>query len=299
MRRAVIAWALVTGLLAAVPSAGAAEDSLIVGFDNDLLVSTDRYYTSGLFLGAGYRDGPLRIRVLVGQEIYTPRYIEIAEDQVFDRPWAGFLYARGSVIHTEADRAVGGGVRLGVVGPAALAEQVQELAHMIVPADEPTGWPHQLSNRPAIEAWAGYAAQVRVDLGTEFGLRLASGLGVEVGSVRNRLTLSATIDIGLHLEDGVSFDIREPVVVADRGTSGLRIYLSLGGVVRVTVTDLFVDGANEQPLGLRPLSGVFRPGLVFAYDNVQLGLRYSLRSKVFAAQTASAHYGSADLEIGF
>jgi len=145
---------------------------------------TDRYYTQGLkgeFLWAapdlearflpGIAHGDwcsllcgrtLGERIIhsgfaVGQNMYTPEVITIAEPQPSDRPWAGYLYAsriariRYEDEQLKAQRQDTLEVTLGVVGPASLAGPVQIGWHHLIGVDRPEGWDNQLKNEPVLQ----------------------------------------------------------------------------------------------------------------------------------------------------
>jgi len=137
--------------------------------DNDTWAKTDRYYTSGLKFGGAVQlrkipeallaPGGLALGltrpqqdafagIFVGQNIYTPKEIGNPRAQPFDRPWAAWLYL-GTVLQiVQPDGRVLDSVEfdIGVVGPAALGEEVQTKAHELSGAPTPRGWHHQLRN---------------------------------------------------------------------------------------------------------------------------------------------------------
>ena len=82
--------------------------------ENDLLARTDRYYTNGIKFGGGMdfdllqspaaevlrqlapaAGGKVHLGLFVGQNLYTPRSITLAQAQPLDRPWAAWLYLGG------------------------------------------------------------------------------------------------------------------------------------------------------------------------------------------------------------
>ncbi|MGE3628225.1 MAG: lipid A-modifier LpxR family protein [Hyphomicrobiales bacterium] len=79
----------------------------------------------------------------IGQNIYTPRDIEIAAPQPYDRPWAGLLYVSRVARFTFHDPTTGRGrqdrveVSVGMVGSAALAGPAQTRWHEIIGSPRP------------------------------------------------------------------------------------------------------------------------------------------------------------------
>ena len=145
-------------------------------FENDLFFHTDRYYSDGFQVMWGERRGEANFlsrpldrllcpnactdgrRVLysqkVGQLIYTPADISIAAPQPNDRPWGAFLYYGVESLFVDADPTITRsiGYQVGMVGPAALGEQVQNGIHHIFDSQQAEGWGNQLDNEPGIVA---------------------------------------------------------------------------------------------------------------------------------------------------
>src|SRR5208282_1166577 len=133
---------------AAAPTAANGELSFIE--ENDSLFSkSDKHYTQGARadylsapLATGWRSdvfdflGPLfpgsadqqrRFDLIaLGQSIYTPANLKLNPPSPTDRPYAGWLYTGGEFLQENGGNSLTGfEVLLGMVGPAALGEQVQ------------------------------------------------------------------------------------------------------------------------------------------------------------------------------
>ena len=149
--------------------------------DNDKWAGSDRYYTNGFKVGFGvdatnmpgldlsgvpmtalgralgctpFSEAATNGGVFVGQNMYTPRDISIAGAQRDDRPWAAWLYL-GLVFQarrTCGDRSAALDtieLDVGVVGPAAQGEEIQNWWHGLVNVKEAQGWANQIPNEPA------------------------------------------------------------------------------------------------------------------------------------------------------
>ena len=172
-----IARSLLAPLLAALAAPAMAQDtpppdpaaSYNLTVENDLFGGTDKYYTSGFqfswfsasadpphwlawlsniatpFFPEGGRP---RWGLALGQNIFTPDDTSTTTPDPNDRPYAGWLY--GSLILTSnTDTTLGAfELQLGVVGPAALGEQVQNNVHDALNIGRALGWDHQLGNEP-------------------------------------------------------------------------------------------------------------------------------------------------------
>ena len=113
--------------------------------ENDMLARTDRYYTNGIKFGVGLpfellqtpaaellrsfdpdNGADIHVGLFLGQNIYTPRDITIGAAQPNDRPWAAWLYLGGVAQRARNNRLDTVEFDVGVVGPAALGEEVQK-----------------------------------------------------------------------------------------------------------------------------------------------------------------------------
>jgi lipid A 3-O-deacylase len=119
--------------------------------ENDVLGSTDRWYTSGFRLARTHRvDDASRVELGIVQEIYTP---DPRPRNLIDRPYAARFFLFGAW-HMNAPGLyrtleLGAGVR----GPSAYGRQTTEFIHRIVPALE-FDWSGQLPNRLDAQAVA-------------------------------------------------------------------------------------------------------------------------------------------------
>lgn len=181
--------------------------------ENDLMGTNnakDRWYTNGLQLVVGFERGRepallkpalswgrwmvpqdcegdgcgLTLNTALGQSIYTPTLVDVAEPQPHDRPWAGWLYGGIGLSNLQGHRHQLLGFKAGVTGPASLAEDTQKAVHRVLGTTRrPLGWDNQL--RPRLGFQLSY-------LSTHFHL-VDSPVGVQtswggaVGNVRTFL----------------------------------------------------------------------------------------------------------------
>jgi lipid A 3-O-deacylase len=84
----------------------------------------------------------------ITQLMYTPDDISSADYQPNDYPWAGELFVTHSLYSYNPVKKYDLQTELvaGVIGPAALAGEMQALVHHIIHYTHPMGWPHQFRN---------------------------------------------------------------------------------------------------------------------------------------------------------
>ena len=136
--------------------------------DNDsyLAQGSDRYYTNGLFIHFRSAVNQQQLKeglekkiyeITVGQEIYNPYSGSAPDPAKQDRPFAGYLYAGGALswFHSN-ESSLKTSAKIGVTGPASLAEGGQELLHNTVGFYELEGWEYQIKDAVAINISAQY-----------------------------------------------------------------------------------------------------------------------------------------------
>ena len=128
--------------------------------DSYLAQGSDRYYTNGLFISFRRATDQTKLRnglekkiyeLTVGQKIYNPISGYAPNPATQDRPFAGYLYAGGSLSWFKSNEtALKVSAELGTVGPSSLAEDGQELLHNTVGFYELAGWEYQIKDEAAI-----------------------------------------------------------------------------------------------------------------------------------------------------
>ncbi|HYW06575.1 MAG TPA: lipid A deacylase LpxR family protein [Longimicrobium sp.] len=270
----------------AAPSAAQGVGSVTLVLDNDILAPrgggapADHDYTHGLSLTLELlRDSAAcvakpcaRKRIGLGQRIYTPRR-DAPTPIAGERPYAAWLYAAAGVTRETAGRRRTLAVEVGVTGPPALGEPVQNGVHRLAGSRRQEGWSHQLGFEPGILArledsiWMGRAAPV---LRT---VRLAPTARVVLGNVRTAGAAGVSVEAG--------------------GAAGL--YARLGGEGEWVVRDLFLDGNSFRGNSTaRKLPGVARgeAGVGFRGRGRAGEYRVVARSREYRAQPGAHVHGS-------
>ena len=161
----VLALTLVASATAARAQPPADPDGIWTLQDENSSIATsklrDKYYVNGLRLGYtsptdtlpaslenfdNWMWGPGRSRWALdfAQQMYTPANVNITPPDPRDRPYAGVLTATFSLQHdTDSSRSILG-VQAGVVGPDALAKQMQNGFHNLVGFHASKGWNFQI-----------------------------------------------------------------------------------------------------------------------------------------------------------
>lgn len=284
---------------------------------------TDRYYVNGLRIGwtsgtssvpdalagigrAVWGDGRQRISFDLQQQIFTPADTEARQPPPGDRPYAGILTANlGLLSDTTTSRSTLG-LQLGVVGPWALGEQVQNGFHNLIGQQKNNGWHTQLKNEPIIQLLS--ARVWRLGLGDVGGLQtdalpdLETGLGTSrvyaLGGVRLRLGQGLDSDYGVaRVRPGMSGgDAFTP-------TRPLAWYVFAGADTQAVAHDITLNGnmwhgsPNVKP---EPFVAEFEVGLAVMAYGTRITYTQVFQTQEFQHQKGGLHqFGSLAASVRF
>lgn len=292
--------------------------------ENDMWANTDRYYTNGIKFGIGLPFDILQTRaaevlrrldpddgedvhvgLFLGQNLYTPRDISIAAAQPHDRPWAAWLYLGGVAQRARGNRLDTVEIDVGVVGPAALGEEVQREWHRLIGTGKPRGWRNQGDSEPAF--LASYLHKRRLGDGNA---DLVLHGGATVGTVLTLARAGGMLRLGQRMT-GFGPDTIEPGGAMLNGTRasgaasrlGSEWYVFAGADHRLVAHNIFLDGpvfrdgpSVERRTHVRDLS----VGFSFRIDGLRFSWTRIRRSEEF--RTAAGGGGSQrfdSLNLGF
>ncbi|HMG12955.1 MAG TPA: lipid A deacylase LpxR family protein [Gemmatimonadaceae bacterium] len=224
--------------------------------------------------------------ILVGQEIYTPRYYPAVESD--DRPFGGWLYG-GVQSSAVTDRGITSlSVRVGVTGPPSLAEQLQVSFHAMVPSYViPPGWDNQLKFEPGLIVTASRKdfSEVRSGLAS-IGL-IKSG-SASLGNILTDVEGGLTLRGGLNAPHPWEFNRHR----------GIGAYASFGVREDVVLHNLFLDG-NTFRAGphVKRVPFVWQKEIGAGLSMGSISLEYQLitRSQEFTTGRRYHPYGTVSL----
>lgn len=314
-------------LALAAPLAGAQEELPAGTFsfvlENDLFYDVDRHYTNGVRLAwvpdqrrpvpewarqvAGlmpwYPAGKtIRYGYALGQSMFTPSDIEVADPPRGERPYAGWLYAaiglgveRGSVVDQF-------GLSLGVVGPAALARQTQTEVHRWVGSPRPRGWDTQLKNELGVVAtwqrnWQGLGRTQMLGYDADF----SAHSGIALGNVFTYASSGFMLRLGPSLPADYGPPRIQPGLPGSSDFAparDFRWYAFAGAEGRAVGRNIFLDGntfRDSRSVDKRRLVGDVQVGLVLDWEDVRVSFTQVWRSREFHGQNGSDRFGALSL----
>lgn len=310
-------------------------------FDNDFLASSDRDYTNGLRLtwsrlfrtaGETVKPGSLLNYPLIdrlpyvtdprvsiglafsmGQSIYTPQDTQKTEVIEDDRPYAAYLYLGMGLHAYRGPHLTLLELDLGVVGPLAMGEELQNGFHHLIDNGPAKGWDNQLNNEPAVELI--YESKWRV-----LSLRAHNGWGVDLiphvggrlGNVAIEANTGAEFRFGWHLLDRFGscpihtgcdsnhMTSDPPDFGGARSIFGVNLFFGLQG--SLVLHDIFLDGntfSYSHSVDRKPLVAEAMTGIALHYKRFRLIYSYVWNSKQFEEQERKPIYGSITLSFDY
>lgn len=137
--------------------------------DNDFLHFTDRYYSTGTYLGirkllAPQKDSTEKrhYSFYLFQEIYTPSILDGTNIKSFERPYAGFLGISNELSYANRKRYMDVKLLMGISGPWSGAEKLQEAFHSTAASDSRIAtWTEQLENSFHLNLYYNYVWELQ------------------------------------------------------------------------------------------------------------------------------------------
>ncbi len=131
--------------------------------DNDFLLFTDRYYTTGTFIGLNnllekrHDSADTRnYRAYILQQFYTPADLLETKLSLLERPYVGFFGFSNAMTFTSEKRHLELELLLGFTGPFSGAERVQSLFHDAGEDARIATWEGQIKNSMHANGYGSY-----------------------------------------------------------------------------------------------------------------------------------------------
>ncbi len=296
--------------------------SLSLYTDNDAYFSPrdfDRYYSAGhslYFTSVEYDNSFIndisiiqramkiptisRFYIGIGQEIYTPSekftYIPPKDDALY----AGFLYLNGGIQNRSSNFMEQISLNIGIVGPASLAREAQDLIHSITNNGYYNGWNTQIRNEIIFNLY--YKSMYRFPINEYFDI-LPYGIAA-LGNAHTYIEIGAKFRAGYGLDGDFGLQTAQVDSIGSVSHSdNMRAYFQFGFSERFVLRNIFLQGNTiggvQSDLDLnRAIYGI-ELGAVFAWRGYALSYLYSYKRREFVTQLANHSYATIRLEVSF
>jgi hypothetical protein len=305
---------------------GIAEGTFSSLIENDTIAGTDRHYTNGLefsylsdqdAVADSVRDGlavmpgfgrkdTLRFGITLGQQIFTPENTDATGPLPDERPYAAWLYLGLGVIADHGSQLDTWVLNLGIVGPSAKGEQVQNEFHRLIGSDKARGWDNQLRDEVGVQLlydhrWRNlWKRSMR-----SVGLDLSPHVGFSVGNVSTYVSSGLTLRFGNNLEVDYGAPRIRPSLPGSsffEPRRGFGWYLFVGADGRAVVHNIFLDGnTSKDSLSVDKKRFVLdtQTGLAIVWNRTRITYTYVLRTEEYDGQGRPDRFASLSLSRRF
>jgi len=285
----------------------------------DLPDSLARLVTFPTFFG----EGPVssvtrRVGISIGQNLYTPADTETSAPIRNDRPYAAWLYSSFALQQTykrhdprtdreEPVRLDTLQLDLGLIGPAAGGEFVQNNFHKLIGVPVANGWGNQLHNEPTIgltfeRRWRTGHGVVFEDPKLEYDV--VPRLGIALGNAATYAAAGGTIRIGKDLRNDFGPPRARPALPGSEGFigEGFGWYFFFGAGGEAVARNIFLDGntdGNSLSVTHRPFVGEAQAGLAILFRGVRISYTQVLRTPEFFERNRWDQFGSFNIAFRY
>jgi lipid A 3-O-deacylase len=245
----------------------------------------------------------------IGHNLYTPSDITISARQDDERPWAAFVYGSAGLVSITKNHIDSLEATVGLVGPAAMGEQIQKLIHRHVSdSPMPKGWRHQLKNEPGLMlSWErSWRERYSFD-----ALGWTAGATPYIGATVGNIYTYANSGITFYLTpySGRFQDTPVRVRPAMPGTgafvvpeSTLNWYLFGGVEGRLVGRNIFLDGntfTDSHSVDKKYLVGDATAGVALTYGRTRVSYALIYRTREFDDQDKGDIFGTVTVGVRF
>lgn len=271
--------------------------------DDPCLPALVRWLNTWMEHGAASTPDQKNMVFSIGQSLYTPTDWSRRDLDREDRPYAAMLMSsfgynirRGNSLHTTQ-------LQLGVVGPLAFGEEVQDAVHDAISEEKFSGWGHQLHNEPLVglvhERMRKSTYEfANVDSRLQFDV--ISHWGGSIGNAFTHANAGAELRIGWNLPDDFGSSPLRPAGenTAPKGAPRSRKlsgHAFLTSDARWVIRDITLDGntfESSHSVNKRSFVGEVGYGLVLTYHKWKFAVARYFRSREFDSQVETPRFGS-------
>lgn len=302
--------------------------------DNDIFTGSDNNYTNGVAFGwrggerlAYTEDSAYRrwielwsfLPVLgddscesyaawsVGHELYSPDDITAATPDPDDQPYAAVLFVDSTLIARAAHVTHAWNLRLGLVGPSALGEELQDSVHDLIDVDDAQGWDSQIPDEPVINVDYSVAYEL-LQAGRRGAVegRFVPLAGASAGTYFTGASAAMYGEFGWNLPDAVGLlSLRRGVnpaleLVAPKSGWSLSLFGGTGGFAIANYLPLDGNAFRSGPsVKSEPFVAFFTVGVALRNGPWRLGYFQTHFTDTFQTQREAVDYGTISLSYSY
>jgi hypothetical protein len=281
--------------------------------DNDLYTSTyrDRYYTNGLFLTfrtvSNLKNEKLAKKIhsfQIGHMMFTPIKATLPFASTHDRPFAGYFYGEyGQSRFFTSQNVLITNLQLGVIGPNAKGQELQNFMHQIYNYPEAKGWKHQIENAFAINLNTTFIKHFKKASTTNFDLNSYNEL--KAGTIFTSISTGLYTRFGLKklqkTSNSVSFNSN---LNNQANQSFSESFFFLKPMLNYILYDATIQGSflnKTSPVtyDVKPFNFSLELGYKYYYKRFLYGYTFHFHTKKLKSSRASKSNTYGSIYIGY
>ena len=266
-------------------------DQVSLYLENDVIFSTDHYYTHGTRIEYWPSAGDWNASI--GQNMYTPDDKLVAALQPYDRPYAGYLYGAVGYVTNDALLYVETELQVGMTGPDAYGKQTQDCIHKLVGSGLWPGWNNQIHNSFIVQNWTKVSCPS--DISSWFDI--VPNATFDVGLLEDYASAGVTSYLGYNLPAFAPVtDI--PLKLSLHQPATFRAYLDAGAEARYVAYNRLLEDPRYA-ISVSPVVCRGYAGVNLEYDGHALVVGFEMTSVEFREQPAAERFGTVELKFNF
>ncbi|MBK6705666.1 MAG: lipid A deacylase LpxR family protein [Caulobacteraceae bacterium] len=240
----------------------------------------------------------------MGHSLFTPNDTTTSAPLPDQHPYAAWLYGEYTALVEQGDEVDQVSVQLGIVGPSAGGEWVQNEFHALIGTADAQGWDNQLEDEIGIVISYDHRLRRLAQLGDGgFGADVTPNLGFTVGNIHTNLHAGLTLRMGQDLDNDygpprISPRLAGAGYFTPRDNFSWYVFASIEG--RAVAHNIFLDGSLFRDDDPSVSSNTFvtdMQGLVVQVLQTQVASTYVERAAgVCRADRAATIWGGQHIE---
>jgi len=281
--------------------------------DNDLYTSTyrDRYYTNGLFVTFRSLEKIKTKKIAkkihsfqVGHMMFTPIKATLTFANTHDRPFAGYFYGEyGQSIFYNSQNVLMVKLQIGVIGPSAKGQGLQNFMHKFYNYPEAKGWEHQIQNAFALNLNTTYIKYFKNATSSHFAINSYNEL--KAG------TMFTSISTGLYSRIGLKKLQNASNTVAFNSNLNNKIFQSFSEsfiyikpmvnyvLYDATLQGSFLNTSSPVTFDVTPFNFSLELGYKYYYRKFLYGYTFHFHTKKLKSVRASKSNTYGGIYIGY